>query len=146
MEEGVGYQEDGSMSNRSSCGPWRGGAWPAGLGDRPRHFQHRETERGPQGPQTLGTATQTTSNLREPKTMRQRLERALGPFGMRAARWGVVVLAFRVSPSFLRAQLSVVQMELNAGAFFPVGDFAGTPGWESEASTHTSFGRSAVLA
>jgi hypothetical protein len=38
------------MSNRPSCGPWRDGAWPAGLGDRPRYFQHRETERGPRGP------------------------------------------------------------------------------------------------
>jgi len=33
-----------------------------------------------------------------------------------------------------------MRVELNAGASVPVSDFAGTPGWESEASTDTSFG------
>ena len=51
-----------------------------------------------------------------------------------------MVALWGLGPSALHGQLSVLQMELNAGASVPVGTFAGAQGWEAEASSDASFG------
>ncbi len=61
---------------------------------------------------------------------------------MRSAMVAVAVMSALsvIVASPLRAQLSVMQMEVNGGASIPVGDFAGTNGWEGEAAAGAGFG------